>query len=76
MDADNWHLYYRPGFYSPVVDSAHPTAPGPGIGCDAEDQRGVSRAQDGDDDGSARCDRGAIELLEDVIFFDDYDIAY
>ncbi|MCF6300647.1 MAG: right-handed parallel beta-helix repeat-containing protein [Proteobacteria bacterium] len=76
VDADNWHRYYRPGFFSPVVDSAHPTAPGPGIGCDAEDQRGVVRAQDGDDDGTARCDRGAIELLEDIIFYDDFDIAY
>jgi len=76
VDADNWHRYYRPGFFSPVVDSAHPTAPGPGIGCDAEDQRGVTRAQDGNDDGTARCDRGAIELLEDVIYYDDFDIAY
>lgn len=76
VDAENWHRYYRPGFYSPVVDSAHPTAPGPGIGCDAEDQRGVPRAQDGDDDGNARCDRGAIELLEDIIFYDDFDIVY
>jgi predicted outer membrane repeat protein len=76
VDADNWHRYYRPGFYSPVVDSAHPVTPGPGLGCDAEDQRGVVRAQDGDHNGTARCDRGAIELLEDVIFFDDFDIVY
>lgn len=76
VDTENWHRYFRPGFFSPVVDSAHPTAPGPGIGCDAEDQRGVVRAQDGDDSGDARCDRGAIELLEDVIFYDDFDIAY
>ncbi len=75
-DQENWHSYYRPGFYSPVVDSAHPTTPGPGIGCEAEDQRGVARAQDGNHDGNARCDRGAIELLEDVIFYDDFDIAY
>ncbi len=76
VDAENWHRYYRPGFFSPVVDSAHPTQPGPGIGCDKEDQRGVVRAQDGDGNGDARCDRGAIELLEDVIFFDDLDIVY
>ena len=76
VDADNWHRYYRPGFFSPVVDSAHPSAPGPGIGCYAEDQRGVIRAQDGDGNGNARCDRGAIELLEDIIFYDDFDIAY
>jgi len=76
VDTDNWHRYYRPGFFSPVVDSAHPSAPGPGIGCEAEDQRGVVRAQDGDHDGIARCDRGAIELLDDVIFYDSYDIAF
>lgn len=76
VDADNWHRYYRPGFYSPVVDSAHPSQPGPGIGCDAEDQRGIVRAQDGDHDGTARCDRGAIELMDDVIFYDNYDISY
>ena len=58
------------------MDSAHPVAPGPGIGCEASDQRGVERAQDGDHDGNARCDRGAIELLEDIIFFDDFDIDY
>ena len=76
VDNENWHRYYRPGFYSVVVDNAHPTAPGPGLGCDAEDQRGVIRPQDGDHDGSGRCDRGAIELLEDIIFYDDYDIQY
>ena len=76
VDAENWHRYYRPGFFSPVVDSAHPTAPGPGIGCDLEDQRGVVRPQDAGNDGNDRCDRGAIELLEDVIFFDDLDIQY
>ncbi len=76
VDAENWHRYYRPGFFSPVVDSAHPSAPGPGIGCDAADQRGVLRPQDAGSDGTARCDRGAIELLEDVIFYDDFDIAY
>ncbi len=76
VDANNWHRYYRPGFFGPVVDSAHPVTPGPGLGCDAEDQRGVQRAQDGDHDGNARCDRGAIELLEDIIYYDDFDIAY
>ncbi|TDR23844.1 right-handed parallel beta-helix repeat-containing protein [Marinicella litoralis] len=76
VDADNWHRYYRPGFFSPVVDSAHPSAPGPGIGCEAVDQRGVMRAQDGDHNGTARCDRGAIELLDDVIYYDDFDIQY
>ncbi len=76
VDAENWHRYYRPGFFSPAIDSAHPSAPGPGIGCEAEDQRGVSRPQDSYGDGNDRCDRGAIELSDDIIFFDDYDIVY
>jgi predicted outer membrane repeat protein len=76
VDAEGWHRYYRPGFFSPVVDSAHPVTPGPGLGCDAADQRGVLRPQDAGSDGNDRCDRGAIELLEDVIFFDNLDIIY
>lgn len=40
---------------SPLVDTA-PTA-----GCPAVDQRGVARPRDGDGDGVARCDRGAVE---------------
>lgn len=41
---------------SPVIDSAVSS------GCEAADQRGVSRPQDGDDDGTATCDRGAVEV--------------
>lgn len=76
VGASGWHRYYRPGFYSPVVDSAHPSAPGSGLGCEAEDQRNILRPQDGDHNGTSRCDRGAIELLEDIIFYDDFDIQY
>ncbi|WP_223789058.1 choice-of-anchor Q domain-containing protein [Marinicella meishanensis] len=75
-DDENWHRYFRLGFFSPAVDSAHPAAPGPGIGCEGVDQRGVSRPQDSYADGDARCDRGAIELSADIIFYDDLDISY
>ncbi|MEX0800813.1 MAG: choice-of-anchor Q domain-containing protein [Dehalococcoidia bacterium] len=41
---------------SPAVDT------GDDAGCPATDQRGVTRPQDGDDDGTAVCDVGAYEL--------------
>ena len=40
---------------SPVIDSAD------AAWCASEDQRGVTRPVDGDGDGTARCDRGAVE---------------
>lgn len=76
VDLENWHRYFRPGFFSPVVDSAHPATPGPGIGCEGEDQLGVTRPQDSYADGNDRCDRGAIELSADIIYFDEFDISY
>jgi len=42
------------------------------IGAPATDQRGVSRPQDGDDDGSATSDIGAFEV-EDPLFADDFE---
>lgn len=75
-DDESWHRYFRPGFYSPAIDSAHPAAPGPGIGCEGEDQLGVSRPQDSYGDGIDRCDVGAIELSEDIIFFDGVDFSF
>lgn len=75
-DEEDWHRYFRPGFYSPAVDSAHPAAPGPGIGCEGEDQLGLSRPQDSYGDGIDRCDVGAIELSEDIIFFDGVDFSF
>ena len=42
---------------SPAIDAGSPTT------CPATDQRGTSRPQDGDGDGSSVCDIGAFELL-------------
>jgi len=67
-DAYDWHRYFRPKFNSPLKDSAHPSTPGLPSACEAEDQLELNRATDGGD----RCDRGAIELSSDIIFFDGF----
>jgi hypothetical protein len=48
---------YRPLAGSPAVDVAIATP-----GCPALDQRGLPRPQDGDGDGNAICDIGAVEI--------------
>jgi cysteine-rich repeat protein len=51
---------------SPAIDAGSPKAPGSGgDACSASDQRGVDRPQDGDGDGSARCDAGSVEFRPD-----------
>lgn len=47
---------------SPAIDAANPAAPGSGgTACEATDQRGTPRPQDGDGDATATCDIGAFE---------------
>lgn len=43
--------------------------------CMASDQRGVLRPQDGDGDGNATCDIGAVEVEGDRLFEDGFDIG-
>jgi CSLREA domain-containing protein len=70
---------YRGGFAmsvwplnrSPVIDLGHPVIGA--IGCEEEDQDFNDRPVDFDGNGNARCDVGAIELDDDVIFHDPYE---
>ncbi|HKH75900.1 MAG TPA: choice-of-anchor Q domain-containing protein [Rubrobacteraceae bacterium] len=50
-------LTHRPQQDSPAVDAANPACPPP-----ATDQRGEPRPQEGDSDGTGRCDIGSFEL--------------
>ena len=43
--------------------------------CTATDQRGLARPVDGDGDGIARCDSGAVEVNIDPLFADGFDPA-
>ncbi len=52
---------------SPALDSGDP------LWCAAHDQRGLSRPQDGDSDGTAICDRGAIEMAPTLRFHDGFE---
>lgn len=49
----------------PLLDSAEDAT------CTQSDQRGITRPQDGDGDGLARCDVGAVELQGDPPVFAD-----
>jgi CSLREA domain-containing protein len=44
-----------------------------GVTCPAEDQRGLPRPIDGDGDGTAACDVGAVEAQRDAIFASGFD---
>ncbi len=68
VDANGWHRYFRPKFNSPLVDTAHPSMPGLPDACEPIDQLGLDRTND----GGVRCDRGAIELSSDIIFFEGF----
>jgi len=50
--------YQVPDNGSPLIDSAAPEA------CFFIDQRRISRPQDGDNDGNALCDKGAVERIQ------------
>lgn len=56
---------------SPTLDQAHPVIGA--IGCEEDDQHFLERPADFDGDGNARCDIGAVEMSDDVIFFDPYE---
>jgi hypothetical protein len=56
---------------SPMVDAGHPVIGA--IGCEEDDQVFAERPADGDGDGNARCDVGAIELSDDVLFHDPFE---
>jgi len=48
---------------SPAIDAGNPAAPGSEANaCPDKDQRGIARPQDGNGNGTARCDIGAYEL--------------
>ncbi|WP_395373433.1 choice-of-anchor Q domain-containing protein [Marinicella sp. W31] len=61
-------LTHLPLSGSPVIDSGDDTI------CPEFDQRGETRPQDGDSDGTASCDIGAVEL-RDIIFVDGFDFS-
>jgi CSLREA domain-containing protein len=51
----------RPG--SPAIDAWYDGSVGSGASCPRYDQRGVHRPQDGNGDGIAKCDIGALEWM-------------
>lgn len=61
--------FHAPAETSPAIDGAVST-------CPAFDQRGATRPADGDGDGEARCDIGAIErAAPDAVFRDGFEPA-
>ena len=57
----------RPFVDSPLVDAGSAAA------CPDADARGVSRPQDGNEDGASACDIGAVELLKQTVFRDGFE---
>lgn len=64
------------GFTHTHLPGANAIDHGIDTGCVSEDQRGVARPQDGDGDGVAHCDIGAVEMGDaDAIFANGFDGA-
>lgn len=58
--------------FSPVIDH-----PGADANCLPNDQRFVTRPRDGDDDGTAHCDAGAVEYrLNEMLFGDNFEMGH
>jgi hypothetical protein len=51
---------------SPAIDAGDPTMDGSGGSCLGTDEDGTTRPIDGDGDGTARCDMGAVEYEDDI----------
>lgn len=57
-------LTHAPLAGSRLIDRGNPAAPGSGgAACETADQTGLARPGDGNGDGAARCDSGAVESL-------------
>lgn len=73
LDPHLGSLQGTPGYHlfpanSAAADSGNPAVPTGSAGtCEAVDQLGEPRPQDSDDDGSARCDIGAVERETQII---------
>ena len=64
---DGWHRFFIPQLNDPVIDAG-------GL-CGTTDLLGRTRPQDGDGDGDALCDLGAVEYINPnlIIFADGFD---
>ncbi len=62
-----------PATLAPGSGSAAIDPPGSQAWCASVDARGLARPQDGDDDGSTRCDVGAYEVPPAKLFADGFD---
>lgn len=63
--SDGWHRFYRPQANEPAIDV--------GPFCATTDLIGRSRPQDGDGDGTALCDLGAVEYERVAVFADGFE---
>jgi hypothetical protein len=67
QDLGAYQQYYLLDYQSPAIDAANPTD------CIDEDQAGKTRPLDGNNDGTARCDKGSIEMVNNIIFSNSFD---